>query len=351
MDQSGAIRADLSMPDLIGRVCEESCERMQLVADLLLLKSGKHSSPTTKTLSVLEPVSTGNESYGKLRDTIVANTKALAISIKDFGKEMNLQNLRNTQELAIKVTNQAILLTETAAHAAYYSSLSDIGCKPAKPGVIDNYKFQRARQELQLSYEKFKPEYCTLSSSEQIVNISKTIAESLAVLTHGCAEASKNDKVSSGDRIQFANCSQSLQSATVTFVTALKAFATSHTNENCKKCLLFGKPLLATVDSIVEFSSFPQFSGEPAILTQKGHESQIDILGGSMAVISSSIQLLGTAKAILCGGEHDTKLRASQWQKLANCIKAVGDATKLLSSAIREHTPMPSRRPSADYCS
>lgn len=352
VDHSGTSQStspSYSAPKLVARVCEESCERMQLVADFLLLKGHQASSSlNSKHLSVLEPLSIENQSYGKFRDTIIANTKALAISTKEFGQQMNLLNLGNIQKLADKVVKQVIILTETAVQAAYYCSLIDVRCKPAKPGVVDLYSFERAKQELHLVYEKFKPEY-PLTTNEQILNISKIIADNLAILTRGCTMASENESVNPIDRAQFLNCSESLHGTTAAFLIALKTLASSCTEEHRKRCLLFGRPLLTAVDCIVEFSSFAQFLGKPAILTQKGHESQTDILGGAMAVISSSIQLLGTAKSILSEDESDKEKKIHRWQKLANCIKAVGDATKLLSSSIREHTPLPSRRPSSDF--
>lgn len=343
--------------EYVGKVCEESCERMQLVADILLLKSGNTTSAHTtsaqsqdkKRLSVLEPVSGGNESYSKLRDTIIAGTKVLAISMKEFGYQMNLRSLNDIKVLAEKIAERAIDLTEHAASAAYCAALTDVCCTPAKPGVVSRYSFERAKQDLHLSYNKFKPGYGYQLSSRNILDISKTFADNLSMLTRSCTRVSVNESVDAIDRAQFAACSQSLQSATATFLTALKLFASLRTEGNCNRCLLFGKPLLAVVNSIVEFSYYPQFSGKPAILSHKGQESQIDILGGAMAVISSCMQLLDTSKSILGGDTSDKKRVTINWQKLANCMKSVSDSAKLLSASIRGHTPSPSRRPSADF--
>lgn len=345
----------LLTPEHVGKVCEESCERMQLVADILLLKSENTTmaqlSQGIRRLSVLEPVNGGSESYAKLRDTIVAGTKFLTIYTKEFGHQINLQSLSNIKALAEKIAEQAINLTEGAASAAYYAALTDVSCMPAKPGVISHYAFERAKQDLRLSYNKFKPEYGCQLSSQSMLDVSKTFADNLSMLIHSCTQASVNERVSTIDRAQFAACSQSIQSTTIAFLTALKLYASSHTEGNCRRCLLFGKPLLAVVDSTVEFSSYAQFSGKPAVLSHKGQESQMDILGGAMAVISSCTQLLDTSKSILVGDVDvsDKKRKTSNWQKLANCMKSVNDSTKLLSTSIRGHTPSPSRRPSADF--
>ena len=343
---------DTLTPECVGKICEESCERMQLVADILLLQDGNAPTGDSKggqRLSVLEPVPGGNESYGKLRDAIIAGTKALVIFTREFGHQINSRSLKSIKALSEKITTCAIGLTEDAACAAYYSALTDVNCKPAKPGILHRYPFERAKQDLHLSYNKFKPDYGCPLSSQNLLEVSKIFADNLALLTQICSQASMNESIGTIDRAQFAACSQSLQSTTGMFLAALKAFASSFTEDNNQRCLLFGRPLLAVVDSVVEFSSYPQFGGKQAVLTPKGEETQINILGGAMAIISSCIQLMDTAKLVLTGNAHDRKGMGSQLQKLSNCMKAVCDSAKLLSTSIREHTPLPSRRPSADF--
>ena len=333
-------------PKHVGLTCNESCERIQLVADLLLLQSNTaphQSSSFTHHRGSLAPVAQRDDSYGKSRDIIVTNTKALAISIKELTRQLDLENFADVQRVAQKIADQVILLTEAAAQAAYLTSLTDVRCRPAEPGVINRYLFERSQQAVHMSCEKFKPTYSEILTRDEVLNISRTFADSIAVLTQGCKLASENSRVSKTDQTQFANCVQCLQGATAAFLSSLKAFASSHTEDNCKRCLLFGMPLLAAVDCTVEFASFPEYAGKPAELTERGYKSQTDILGGAMAIVGSSVQLLGTSKSLLEEGKS-----SSRWQKIVNCCKAVADATKLLSMSIREHTPMPSRRPSTD---
>ena len=323
------------------RMCNESVERMQLVAELLLLQSGRDKPAT------LEPVSVGHESYGKCRDTIVANTKGLAISIKEFGKRLHGNDLTAVYRLAQQVADQVITLTEAAAHVAYISALSDSVCEPASPPTVDRYTLTRARQELTLAYAKFKLDYGSLSR-EQIMQVSGAFADNLATLTQTCKQAAENKHIKISDRVQYSHCVQALQGATAAFLTSLKAFAGSNSTEDRKRCVLFGKPLLETVNSIVEYAHFTQFSGTPATLTEDGYHAQTEVLAGVMAIIGATIQFLNTGrglleqtKAIRYGQGEDT-----QWMKLVNCTKAVADATKFLSSAIRVYTPVPSLLPS-----
>ena len=319
------------------RICNESVERMQLVAELLLLQSGRDKP------AALEPVTVGNESYGKARDAIVANTKGLAISIKEFGKKLHGKDYTAAYRLAQQVADQVITLTEAAAHAAYFAALSDANCEPASPPAVDRYTFTRARQELRLAHDKFKLDYGPLSR-EQVMQISSTFADNLAVLTQGCKLAAENKRIKISDRVQFSHCAQGLQGTTAAFLTSLKAFAGSNSLEDRKKCFLFGKPLLESVNSVVEYAHFAQFSGTPAKLNEDGYHVQTEVLAGAMAIVGASIQLLNTGHSLLAITSRQGE--AGQWQKMVNCTKAVADATRFLSSTIRIHTPLPSHLPS-----
>lgn len=327
--------------------CNEACEKIQLVADILLLQSTPPppslADHTDRHLASIQPLSTENESYSKSRDAIIANTKVLSISIKQLTNFLSKKNLDSVNGVIQSIANQVVLLTEAATRAAYLTSINDIRCKPAKVGAVDHYQLECARQAIYMCYEKFKPQYEIFNSQEQIMSITRILADSIAKLNQECKQASENRKISQSDRAQFANCIQCLEGATATFLESLKTLAAAHSEENCKRCLLFGKPLLAAVDAVADFAKFPQFSGTPAVLTQRGFESQTEILGGAMAIVSSTVQLLEAAKSIL-GNETSS----SHWQKFANCAKAVAEASKLLSTSIREHTPSPSRRQSTD---
>ncbi len=59
-----------------------------------------------------------------------------------------------------------------------------------------------------------------------------------------------------------------------------------------------------------------------------------------MAVVSSTVQLLSAAKGLMT----KTQEASSHWHRLMTCSKAVADAIKLLSSSIRAHTPVLSRK-------
>ena len=319
--------------------CNEAIEKLQLASDILLLQSTPpppsltaegypHETESASTSSVW-----AKESYSKSRDSIIANTKLLSILIKQLSGFLEKTHLDGVNKVVSSVANQVVFLTETATRAAYMLSVADVRCQPAKLGAVDHYQVECARQAVYMCYEKVKPQYEVFNSQERVMNISKTLADSIDKLIQECKQASENRKISRSDRAQFADCIQCLQGVTAMFSQSLKLLAATPKEESCKRCLLFGKPLLTAVDAISEFSKLPQFSGTPALLTQHGFESQTKILGGAMAIVGSTVQLLEATKSIIMLDS------SSQWQKFANCAKAAAEASKLLSTSIREHVP------------
>lgn len=328
-------------PDAVGLACEEAVERMELVAEILLLQSGSAGSLP----AALKPVATGNESYAKSRDAIVANTKGLAISIKELTKQLHQRRLAAVERVVQRIADQTVILTEAATHAAYLVAMTDAACVPAEAAVVDRYTFARARQAIQMAYSKFKNERGPLSR-DQTLHISRVLADNLALITQGCKLAAESNRISERDQTQFSNCAQCVEGTTTAFLASLKSFATSHSREDRKRCLLFGKPVLESVNCIVEFAHFPQFAGKAAKLSPHGYQLQTEILGGATAVVGSCVQLLNATRELLEEGEKRSD--TVQWQRIVNCSRAVADATKLLSMSVREHTPASTRRPSLD---
>lgn len=317
--------------DILRRRCAEARESMELSSQLLLLQQGAR-------FQALESPGRGNESYSKARDLIVANTKALAITIKDLVTLLGQSSPSNYGAICqtiLSISEQVVVLTEAAAHAAYLGALAiDPSSVPCVPGLVDEYAFAKARQLICFAYEKFKGENGPMGV-EIVLQLSRTFADNLAVLTKGCKSAIDSERLSDGDRAQFSTCIQSLQGTTAAFLTSLKSFASSTASEDRRRCLIFGRPVLEAVNSVVTFASFPQFAGKPAELSRRGSELQTEILGRAMAVVSSSIVVVNTTEAIM-----DDVSNAQGWQKIVNCSKAVAEATKMLCTSLKEHDPI-----------
>ena len=323
------------------RSCEESIDRMQLVAELLLLRSGAK-------LTALYPVARKGESYSRSRDAIVANTKGLAVCIKDITKHLKDGHLQHVTNVADQIADKVTTLTEAAAHAAYVSAMVDLNSSPAEPGTMDQYAFSKARQLITLACGKLKQGRGPLGK-EQILPVSHNIATNLAVIRQGCLSASQDEGMEIQARAQFENCVNCLDGALACFVSSLKQFSTTLSSEDRQLMVIFSDPLVTAVHSVVEYSNRQQFAGVPAGLSHHGEQLQTEILAGAMAIVSASTQLLNTATVLLRlveerqgGGKAERGEEEKQWHRLVSCAKAVADACKQLASSIREHTPAPS---------
>ena len=138
---------------------------------------------------------------------------------------------------------------------------------------------------------------------------------------------------------QFRQCAKSISGTTAALLSAIKCYAKSRQEKDREKCIIFTKPLLETINAMMAFGSLPEYSGVAARMSEQGREAQCAILGGAMAVVSSSIRLF-TSTASLIENHEDPV----QWQKMMQCCKAISDSTKLLSGALRENSITGSQR-------
>lgn len=326
------------------RACEEGIEYMELIAELLLLRSGSKAK-------ALYPVSRAGESYSKARDAIVANTKALAISIKDLTKQLKEEKLSEVEHVIQQIADKVTVLTESAAHAAYVTAMCDTRTVSSKPGVVDQYAFAKARYIISLTCSKFNPHRGVINN-DMLLELTQTIATNLSLLRQGCQHATENESLAENDRAQFNACVQCLDGTSALFVACVKSFITTGRPSDRKNMAVFTTPLKAAVNSVVEYGSLSEFAGSPAQLTARGEQSQTEILAGAMAIVSSSVQMLNTVVSLLeykngtekngDGSDKKGNKDEKHWQRLVSCARAVADSCKMLASSIREHTPHPS---------
>ena len=333
------------------RACEEGVEFMELVAELLLLRSGSKAR-------ALHPVTTGStDSYSKSRDAIVANTKALAISIKDLTRQLKDEKYADVEGIVGQISEKVTVLTESAAQAAYITAMRDENSVSFKEGAIDQYQFTKARYIINNTCSSFLPNREPLSN-DSLVKLTQTIATNLSLVRQGCHRASENSSLSDHQKSQFSACVQCLDGSSALFVACIKSYITTNKASDKNNISVFAMPLKTAVNSVVEYSSLPEFGGSPAQLTPRGEHSQTEILAGAMSIVSAAVQMLNTVVSLLedkvgDGPNHhgnglskdkpiDRKAQEDRhWQKLVSCARAVADSCKMLASSIREHTPRP----------
>lgn len=324
----------------IVKQCEDGVEFMELVAELLLLRSGSKAK-------ALYPITGSGDSYSKSRDAIVATTKALAISIKDLTRQLKEEELDTIDSVIEQVSEKVTVLTESASQAAYITAMHDRSSVSARDGVIDQYLFAKARYVINTACDSFAVEQGTLSN-QTILKLTQTIANNLSMLKDGCQKASQNTTIPEMDRAHFNACVQSLNGSSALLVACVKSYLTSGKAEDRRNMPMFAMPLKAAVNSIVQYCSDARFSSVPAELTPKSEQSQTEILAGAMSVVSAAVQMLNTVTNLMDDKTSTNKslnalekkaLEDRHWQKLVSCARAVADSCKMLAVSIREHTP------------
>jgi hypothetical protein len=327
----------------VNRGCEEAIELMELVAELLLLRSGSKDKS-------LHPVNQSSEPYASSRDAIVANTKALAISIKDITRQLKEEKFFDVEKTVQIIADKVTVLIEAASHAAYIAAVSNSSTTSVQPALIDQYSFAKSRLIITNTCKKLSPERRHLTS-EDIMELTQTIANHLKILRQNCKNAAANKSISEMSRDQFNSCIQSLDGSSTAFVTSVKGYITSGQISDQKKIGMFSIPLTATVNTVASFAGLPEFAGHITHLDSKGEQSQTEILASAMAVVSSTVQMLHTVTGLidfkvgLSKGETAAEDKSSDerhWHRLVSCTRAVADSCKMLATAIKQHTPLPS---------
>ncbi|XP_065841603.1 talin rod domain-containing protein 1-like [Oscarella lobularis] len=311
-------------PSDVSRDCEESIDLIQLVADLLLL----HGDPEP---TALEPVTSASDSYAKCRDTIVARTKGLAIMVNELATQIRANKLADVSRTIRSGAEAVVALTEAATHAAYTVGVADPGSTAAYPGLVDRYRFSRAKHRILGACARFDLSYGILTE-QQILQISAQIAHNLTILTETCQIAA-NQAADPQSQDQFRQCSKSISGTTAALLASIKAYAKTRQDKDREKCVIFSKPLIEVIDAVLAFGALAEYAGEPARMSEIGKSTQQAILGGAMATVASCVKLFNVIPGLV-RNVADTEA----WKNLMLCSKAVAEATKLLCSALREHS-------------
>lgn len=320
-------------PTKVVRICSQSAEEIDLIAEVLLLQES--TKPT-----VLEPLGKGHK-QSDCQERIAGTTRQFPDLLKGLQGHLKESNLQGIAETVRLLTEQVALLTESAAQLAYVTAVKDPMSEPALPGVTDRYSFEMARFAIVVACRKFDKDKYGIIDTQMILRVSSTIAESLTVLKEGCKCAAELQDLSVYDREQFANSSKALQGATAPFLTAFKAFTKSRSEPDRLRCQIFCRPMVEAVKATVEFSQLPEFRGKPASLSEEAKETQTQLLGSAMAVVSSVIQLFTATQTIL---EQPRFMNDSLWQRWHVCSKAALDAAQRLQQVVKTQTPFSTPR-------
>ena len=199
------------------------------------------------------------------------------------------------------------------------------------------------------------------------MRISANIATNLALVNQACEVATKRTSASgytssqhsvipalavpggggSGEAIrrQLSACMKAIQGTTAALLAALKTFAETGLASDRGKCGVFMRPLLGTLQALVEYTSLPEFTGKPASLSALARGRQKDVLASAMKTVSAAIQLMqGMARVLKAADDTQpaaatADARKADWKHIQVCTVALSEASRTLSAAMRNNAP------------
>lgn len=310
-------------PNSLAIVCEMSANKMQTIADLLLLTSDIRPVNTDGIASV-------RESYAKCKDNIVAKTKGLFIIARDVRAQLIAGKLKDVAHSLQELTSTVVNIIESCSHSAYLAAISESGCRQAIPGIVDKYKCQRAKFGIQHCCAKIQKVPLPELSSTLILDLSSDITKYLTVLTNASKLASEATK-DQYEKEQYKLAIKCVTACTSALLISLRQFQRIRDEKCRQRCVSFSKSLVQSCEALVTFASEPEHIGTPAKLTQVGKETQNMVLAGGMSVASSCIQLCQVVRYAIYDPCSIINSR-----KLTTCCSSIIDSSKLLNRSLQE---------------
>ena len=253
--------------------CKLSQQRMQAVADMLLLTSDMRPVHSDKVL-------VHNDSCPKYRDTVVTKTKGILVATSKINELVYTVTAR-WQDVCLciqDICELVVSLVECCAHLAYLVGIRSPAATPAIPGIIDPYKLRRAGLSVELGCHRLRQTSREILSPPVLVQICSEVSSSLSELTESCKKASELAS-DAGDQDQFKHCIKSFTACGSCLLSSIKCFKRQPTELHRQRCINFSEPLLASVKGMVSFATEEQFIGKPAVLPADGKENMKAILG------------------------------------------------------------------------
>ena len=151
-------------------------------------------------------------------------------------------------------------LTTHASNVCCWSSVNH-RCVKAVPGAVDMYVLHRGKLAIEIAAAGFTRE--TLGQ-DQMLAISAVLATHLELIRGELlSSADRRKKSHPHDAAVFSAAANSLSGNAAVLVAAIKAFAAAPSPEARSTAVLFTKPILVSLDTLIEYGSDARFRGTP----------------------------------------------------------------------------------------
>jgi len=301
--------------------------KMQTIADLLLLRSDE------ETFTIQPLFSTANDCE-KCKDIVIRNTKGLAATIRQIGHHLrNKQHALLCRSLEV-LSDEVVTITEASAHMAYANIIESVKHSP-----IDKYLLTKCELDITAACERLQFEYGTISN-EEMLKISSGVSDNVSQIKRTCSEVKGSKELTLEDKTQISLLADTISAAFVSFANCLKDFTiTPHSTECRRKCLIVSKPLLSSVNALIQVTDSIACTNIPLQITKKLSKPMTALLGSAMAIVSSSVRYVECVQNVT-----ENTSDSSSWKSLVACSKSVAESANLLAATWKDTTPFASKR-------
>lgn len=191
------------------------------------------------------------------------------------------------------LTEAVCVITETTAQAVFMVGSKSAGGTPGTPSAVDHYKVSRARLAIQIATDNFEKNSL---SEAKVLTVAAVVSTHLDVLREQCnAAAALLEPTNSAQSRQFRAIGKAIVGSAAMLVASIKAFVVQQTDSNRHTCSVFSKPVLATIDALVEFvGSVPSLIGTPPQI-KKDLAKAIEPIQASALSVVSAVTLMASS--------------------------------------------------------
>ncbi|XP_041356026.1 talin rod domain-containing protein 1-like [Gigantopelta aegis] len=291
MHQKTVMNSDSSR--LVVTTCDLCHSKLQTIAEILLLSC--EARPI-----VCDEITPFSKSYSRCRDDIFERLKVLSNVVKDLMSQIYTVTVRWQDITAgvVEMTNFVAKLVECCDNIAYLVAISFPNCSPALPGVVDKYQVSLANLELKLYCSRLKRSRLDDLNPQILVETCSSISKSLAVMTEICRQASELTQ-DHNDQEQFKLCVKSVTSSASCLISSIKSFKSRPNAVHLGRIIAFCDPVISSSSAMASFSTEQGFIGTPAELTSDAKDIHKSILGATLSVISSCIQICKSVRDLV----------------------------------------------------
>jgi talin len=341
---SKAVSADPNGPNLKNMLTAAARNVSDALSQMLLLCSAT-SAPGQKECdaakqslefaaqriqNVNDPSLDNEDSYIQSLNKVLEATKVVTGQIANLSTASRSGDGPKIGSLVKEAAQQVANITDSAARSAYLIAVSDPSSSPGMPGLVDQDKFAHALHEIKEACDKLVD---PANKEPQILAAAQVIAKYTQALCGACKVASQKTSNPVATQ-QFVASAKTVASFTTDLVASIKALATNPSPAARNACAKASAPLIDAVESLVTFSSSPEFAASPAKISPIALASQRPVVNAMSSVVNSSREIVNSASQ-LCANPNDS----ASSQLIAVHSKTLGDALRNLAGAIKNGAP------------